>query len=120
MFVIWNLVGPNTVTAVRRATMKGASVKLNDKIAANYRKAIGSIVWHHYTTCMSWPTHNFIGSKNPGGEEICSQCMALHALREKTCPLIVFEKPCGLQLTPHPDGLHYCELGHRIRIVEIE
>ena len=94
--------------------------QLNDKIAANYRKAIGSIVWHHYTTCMSWPTHNFIGSKNPGGEEICSQCMALHALREKTCPLIVFEKPCGLQLTPHPDGLYYCDLGHRIRIVEID
>jgi hypothetical protein len=38
--------------------------------------------------------------------------------RVRTCPVFVNQKPCGLELLRNSDGLYYCELGHRTRVIE--
>jgi hypothetical protein len=86
---------------------------------SNYRKAIGSVVWHFSSNCTTWPINNYIVSENPQDGEICSECTALHALRVRTCPVIVNKSPCGLELMLNSDGFHYCPVGHRTHIVEI-
>src|SRR5438552_3752537 len=83
-----------------------------------YRQAIGSVVWHSHSSCTTWPRDNFVVSENPLDGESCPECTALHALRVRTCPVIVNQKTCGLELIRNSDGLFYCPVGHRTRIVE--
>jgi len=87
---------------------------------SNYRKAIGSVVWHFSSNCTTWPTNNYIVSRNPLDGEICSECTALHVLPSvMTCPVIANKNPCGRELVRNSDGFYYCPLGHRTHIVEI-
>jgi len=83
-----------------------------------YRKAIGGVVWHFHFDCTTWPISDFIASENPPELEICWECTSLHAFRVKTCPVIINQKQCGLELLRNSDGFYYCPLGHRTLLVE--
>jgi hypothetical protein len=86
-------------------------------MAQNYRKAIGSTVWHFSPHCTTWPARNYIESQNPQEDEVCSECTALQEIGVRTCPVIVNGKECGLDLILQSSGVYYCALGHRTRII---
>jgi hypothetical protein len=85
-----------------------------------HRKAIGSVIWHSHLHCTTWPKNNYITSKGPRDGEICSECTALHALHVVTCPVIVNDILCGLELLQNSEGLFCCPVGHYTRLVETD
>ena len=98
----------------------------------NYRKAIGSNVWHFCVNCSTWPVGDHIASTSREQiekETLCTECVARHqigdcdvsekaAVRATKCPVIVAGKECGRDLLPDfVAGYHVCSLGHRVLIV---
>ena len=83
-----------------------------------YRQLIGSVVWHFRRDCSAWPSQNFGVLGNPVDGEICTECTCLGVLH-RTCPVIVNNNLCGLEPIRNSDGLYYCPVGHRTRLVEI-
>jgi hypothetical protein len=99
----------------------------------NYRKGVGSSVWHFCSNCSTWPAENYITSASPqqiGSEVLCSECVARHdigdcenfaeseAVTPRKCPVIQNSKQCGRDLYPDfTAGIYYCSAGHRVAIV---
>jgi hypothetical protein len=102
-------------------------------MAENYRKAVGSAVWHFCSNCSTWPTEDYITSSRPqqiGNEVLCSECVARHDIGEcenfqsaeifspRKCPVIHNGKECGRDLYADlAAGIYCCSAGHRGVIV---
>jgi hypothetical protein len=90
----------------------------------NYRKIIGSNIWHFCSDCTTWPLHNYIESQDPRrieDVELCVECIAQNRLRQRKCAVIVNGKECGLDLVKQQEvpivALYQCSLGHRTYIL---